>query len=76
MHRADHPAVIAFVIFGSLTGVSIGALFLAGVRPGLLMGVYLMAACYLVARRRGYGADPGGPISARSGGPSGPGPRC
>ena len=50
------PPSIAFVIFGSMTGVSIGRLFLAGVVPGLLMGVYLMAACYLVARRRGYGA--------------------
>jgi C4-dicarboxylate transporter DctM subunit len=51
------PPSVAFVIFGSLTNVSIGALFLAGLLPGLLMGVYLMAACYLVARKRGYGAD-------------------
>ena len=51
------PPSVAFVIFGSLTNVSIGALFLAGFLPGLLMGIYLMAACYLVARRRGYGAD-------------------
>jgi C4-dicarboxylate transporter DctM subunit len=50
------PPSIAFVIFGSLTGVSVGQLLVAGVVPGLLMGVYLMAACYLVARRRGYGA--------------------
>lgn len=50
------PPSVAFVIFGSLTGVSVGQLFLAGLIPGLLMGVYLMAACYLVARRRGYGA--------------------
>jgi tripartite ATP-independent transporter DctM subunit len=50
------PPSIAFVIFGSMTGVSVGQLFVAGVVPGLLMGVYLMGTCYLVARRRGYGA--------------------
>ena len=48
------PPSVAFVIFGSLTGVSIGQLFLAGCIPGLLMGVYLMVTCYLVARRRGW----------------------
>jgi C4-dicarboxylate transporter DctM subunit len=50
------PPSVAFVIYGSLTSTSIGLLFLAGVVPGLLMGVYLMAACYLVSRRRGYRA--------------------
>jgi C4-dicarboxylate transporter DctM subunit len=44
------------VIFGSLTGVSVGRLFVAGFVPGLLMGLYLMVACYLVARARGYAA--------------------
>ena len=48
------PPSVAFIIFGSLTSVSIGQLFLAGFLPGLLMGLYLMIACYLVARRRGW----------------------
>ena len=50
--------------------VSIGELFLAGVIPGLLMGVYLMAACYLVAKRRGYGAASTRASLGRSGAPS------
>jgi C4-dicarboxylate transporter DctM subunit len=45
-----------------LASVSIGRLFLGGAIPGLLMGLYLMAAVYIIARRRGYarGAKPTG----------------
>lgn len=50
------PPSVAFVIFGSLTSISIEKLFLGGIVPGALMGLYLMAACYLVARWRGYAA--------------------
>jgi C4-dicarboxylate transporter DctM subunit len=50
------PPSIAFVIYASLTGVSVGRLFVAGLVPGLLMGVYLMVTCYVIARRRGYAA--------------------
>jgi C4-dicarboxylate transporter DctM subunit len=50
------PPSIAFVIYGSLTGVSVGQLFLAGCFPGVVMGLYLMGAVWLVARKRGYQA--------------------
>ena len=46
------PPSIPFVIYGSLTNVSVGDLFLAGIIPGLLMGVALMAIIALVAKRR------------------------
>ncbi|MDP3937882.1 MAG: TRAP transporter large permease [Deltaproteobacteria bacterium] len=39
-------------MYGSLTNVSVGDLFLAGIIPGLLMGVALMAVIALVARRK------------------------
>jgi tripartite ATP-independent transporter DctM subunit len=48
------PPSIPFVIYGSLTGVSVGKLFLAGFIPGALMGIALMAAVFVVSRRRRY----------------------
>lgn len=45
------PPSIPFVIYGSLANVSVGALFLAGILPGLLMGLGLMGAIALAARR-------------------------
>jgi C4-dicarboxylate transporter, DctM subunit len=48
------PPSIPFVIFGSITGVSVGRLFLGGVVPGLLMGLVLMVTVYIIAVRRNY----------------------
>lgn len=46
------PPSIPFVIYGSLTNVSVGDLFLAGIIPGILMGIALMGVISIVARRR------------------------
>jgi tripartite ATP-independent transporter DctM subunit len=46
------PPSIPFVIYGSLANVSVGALFLAGIVPGLLMALALMATIAVVAERR------------------------
>ena len=48
------PSIIA-VIYGSVTGVSIGALFLGGVIPGVLAGVAMMAITWYLAPRAGAG---------------------
>ena len=48
------PPSIPMVIYAMLSGASVGALFLAGVVPGLLMGSALMALIAWTARRRGY----------------------
>ena len=48
------PPSIPFIIYGSISGVSIGQLFLAGAIPGILMGVYLMVAVNVIARRRNF----------------------
>ncbi len=48
------PPSIPFIIYGSIAGVSIGQLFLGGAIPGILMGVYLMVAVNVIARRRNF----------------------
>lgn len=52
------PPSIPFIMYGVIANVSIGALFLAGVIPGLLLGTFLMAYVYFVARKRGYPREP------------------
>jgi len=48
------PPSIVMVIFGSMTNLSIGTLFVAGILPGLLIGLALMILVDLISRRRGY----------------------
>ena len=48
------PPSISFVIYGSLTGVSVGRLFLAGFTPGIAMGIALMIVVYFISIKRHY----------------------
>ncbi len=48
------PPSIAFIIYGNITGVSVSALFLAGVFPGILAGVAMIVVAYMISRKRGY----------------------
>lgn len=52
------PPSILMIIYGSMTGLSIGRLFLAGFIPGVLVGLSLMALTYYYARRDGYKGEP------------------
>ncbi len=50
------PPSIPLILYGILAQVSIGALFLAGAIPGILLGLGMMVLTYFIARRRGYAA--------------------
>lgn len=45
------PPSIVMVVYAAATEQSVGKLFMAGVVPGLMLGVALMTAIYIVARK-------------------------
>ena len=48
------PPSIAFIIYGSITSVSVSALFVAGIIPGIITGIGMMIVAYFISRHRGY----------------------
>lgn len=48
------PPSIPMIIFGFLTGASIGQLFAAGILPGVLIGFSLIAIATFISLRKGY----------------------
>jgi len=52
------PPSIPLVLFGLFAMTSIGRLFIAGIVPGILMGVFLLVASYIISRARKYPATP------------------
>jgi C4-dicarboxylate transporter DctM subunit len=51
------PPSVLMIIYGFLTGVSTGKLFLGGAVPGVLVGVALMFVAWLISVRRGFGRN-------------------
>jgi len=45
------PPSTNMIVFASLTGFSVGKLFLGGIIPGILIGICLMIMCYLYAKK-------------------------
>jgi len=52
------PPSIAMIIYGVLSGTSIAKLFLAGIVPGLMLGLGLMIYASYIARKRQYPTNP------------------
>jgi len=48
------PPSIVLIVFGVTAEVSIGKLFMAGVVPGIMLGIMLMVVTYIGARRLGF----------------------
>ena len=48
------PPSIAFIIYGNITSVSVSALFVAGIIPGLITGAATALVAYLISKKRGY----------------------
>ncbi len=51
------PPSLPFVIYGMMANVSIGALFVAGILPGIVLTVLMMLTVAYYARRQGWGGD-------------------
>src|SRR4051812_23771740 len=51
------PPSLPFVIYAMMANVSVGALFLAGILPGLLMAVLMMLTVAYFAHKNGWGGD-------------------
>ncbi|TQR18330.1 TRAP transporter large permease [Psychrobacillus soli] len=51
------PPSIPFVLYGVIGSVSVGSMFLAGILPGILIGIGLMLTAYFIAKKRGYKSE-------------------
>ncbi|MCF7847539.1 MAG: TRAP transporter large permease [Kiritimatiellales bacterium] len=56
------PPSVGFIIYASVSGASVGKLFLAGTVPGMLLAAGTLAVCAWIAYRHGY---PGGERHSR-----------
>lgn len=59
------PPSIPFVVYASITSVSVGKLFMAGFIPGLMMAVAMAISVYITSKRRNYPVEPKVPFGQR-----------
>ncbi|WP_339218965.1 TRAP transporter large permease [Paenibacillus sp. FSL W7-1332] len=51
------PPSIPLILYGVAAETSIGDLFMAGLIPGIMIGLSLMIAVYIIAKRKGYARE-------------------
>jgi len=51
------PPSIPFVMYCIVASQSVGTIFIAGIIPGLLIGLALMTVCYFISKKHGYVAS-------------------
>ncbi|WP_435170269.1 TRAP transporter large permease [Falsirhodobacter sp. 1013] len=51
------PPSLPFVIYGMMANASIGALFMAGILPGVVMVTLMMLTVFVFAHLKGWGSD-------------------
>lgn len=56
------PPSIPIIVYAVLAEQSVGAMFLAGILPGVVIGLCLMAAIAILARKRNFESSPRVPV--------------
>ena len=51
------PPSLGLIVYAALASVSVGALFVATIVPGLLVSAALMTTVWVISKARGYGGD-------------------
>lgn len=59
------PPSIVLIVYGVTAEVSIGKLFMAGVVPGIMLGIMMMVVTYIGARRLGFEREEPQPFKVR-----------
>lgn len=48
------PPSVPLIIYGTTAGVSVGDLFIAGIIPGIFVGIVLMITSYILVKKQGF----------------------
>lgn len=63
------PPSVPMILYGAFVGVSVGTLFIAGIIPGIAIGLGQILVAYVISKREGYGSEE--PFSLRIAGMTG-----